>query len=137
MIAQTWTASFLAELFAGTHVVASDTIKLALYTEDASLGAATTAYTATNEATGSGYVAGGVVVANVVVTAGAAGPYIDFNDVVLTAAVTARGALLYNASKANRSIAVLDFGANKTSTTTFTVTLPGNTPTTALLRLTV
>jgi hypothetical protein len=60
--------------------------------------------------------------------------FVDFNDVVVNAALTARGALIYNSSKANRSIAVIDFGADKTSTTTFTVQMPPNTASAALLR---
>jgi hypothetical protein len=60
--------------------------------------------------------------------------YANWNNVSWTAALTARCALIYNASKGNKSVAVLDFGSDKTSTTTFTITMPANTSTTALIR---
>lgn len=132
-IVQTQTTSFKVELYQGVHNLLVDTLKIALYTGFADLNAATTAYTATNEVTGPGYVAGGVVLTGVTINSQDYTAYVDFANVVFNAAVTARCALIYNASKANRSIAVLDFGADKTSTN-FTITMPANTATAALIR---
>lgn len=140
MIIQCITNSFREEMLKGVHDLSTDTLKLALYTGSANLYPTTTAYSATGEVVASGYVAGGVVLTGVTITTAPANTvqpsvvYVNFNDAVFNAALTARGALIYNTSKANRSVAVLDFGADKTSTTTFTVQMPQNTPTTALLR---
>lgn len=135
MIAQSQCTSFKAECYQGIHDLLNDTIKMALYDSTADLSAATTAYTATGEITGTGYVAGGEVMTGVTINTSGSVAYVNFSNVVWTpAAFTARGALIYNSSKANRAIAVLDFGADKTSTTTFTVTMPANTSTSALIR---
>lgn len=134
-IVQTQTTSFKAELYKAIHDLLTDTIKIALYTAEATLDSNTTAYSTNNEIVGVGYVAGGQVLTGVTINTSGYTAYVNFNNVVWTpAAFTARCALIYNASKANRSIAVLDFGSDKTSTTTFTVTMPVNTPTTALIR---
>jgi VCBS repeat-containing protein len=92
-------------------------------------------YTTTGEVTGSGYVAGGIALTGTTVTVSGTTAFVDFATAVFSAAVTARGALIYNASKSNKAVAVLDFGADKTSTTTLTVTMPANTSTSALIRL--
>jgi hypothetical protein len=135
MIVQTQTTSFKAELYQGIHDLTTDTLKLALYTADANLDASTTVYTSANEITGTGYSAGGNVVTGAAINSSGYTAWVTFNNVLwVPAAFTTRCALLYNASKANRSIAVLDFGSDKTCTNTFTVTMPGNTATTALLR---
>lgn len=135
MIVQTQTTSFKAELYQAIHDLTTDTLKLALYTSEANLDAATTAYTTANEITGTGYSAGGNVVTGAAISSSGYTAWVTFNNVLwVPAAFTARCALLYNASKANRSIAVLDFGADKTSVNTFTVVLPPNTATTALIR---
>lgn len=135
MIVQTQTTSFKAELYQGIHDLTTDTLKLALYTAEANLDASTTVYTTANEITGTGYSAGGNVVTGAAVSSSGYVAWVTFNNVLwVPAAFTARCALLYNASKANRSIAVLDFGSDKTCTGTFTVTMPGNTATTALIR---
>lgn len=140
MIIQCITNSFREEMLKGVHDLSTDTLKLALYTGTANLYPTTTAYTATGEVVASGYTAGGVILTGVTITVGPATTndpavvYVDFNDVTVSAALTARGALIYNTSKADRSIAVLDFGSDKTSTTTFTVQMPQNTPSAALLR---
>lgn len=124
----------------GIHDLATDTLKLALYTGSANLYPTTTAYSTTKEVVASGYTAGGIVLTGVTISTGTASTiqpapvYVNFNNAVWTAALTARGGLIYNTSKANRSIAILDFGSDKTSTTTFTVQMPPNTATTALLR---
>lgn len=135
MIVQTQTTSFKAELYQAIHDLTTDTLKLALYTSEANLDASTTAYTTANEITGTGYSAGGNVVTGAAISSSGYTAWVTFNNVLwVPAAFTARCALLYNASKANRSIAVLDFGADKTSVNTFTVVMPTNTATTALIR---
>lgn len=140
MIIQCITNSFRAEMLQGIHDLSTDVLKLALYTGSANLYPTTMVYTTTGEVVASGYTAGGVVLTGVTISTSTASTtqpavvYVDFNDAVFNAALTARGALIYNSSKADRSIAVIDFGADKTSTTTFTVQMPLNTATSALLR---
>ena len=135
MIVQTQTTSFKAELYQAIHNLLTDTLKLALYTAEANLDASTTVYTTANEITGTGYSAGGNVVTGVTINSSGYTAWVTFNNVLwVPAAFTTRCALLYNASKANRSIVVLDFGSDKTCINTFTVTLPGDTATTALIR---
>lgn len=131
---QTQTTSFKAEVWQAIHNLLTDTLKLALYNSNATLDASTTAYSATNEITGTGYTAGGVIVTGVVIGTSGYTAYCSMNNASWAGALTARYALLYNSSKANRSIAVLDFGADKTSVNTFVVTMPANSATTALLR---
>lgn len=132
-ISQTQTTSFKAELYEGVHNLLADTLKIALYTASATLDESTTAYSTSNEVTGGGYTAGGVVLTGVTIGTNGYTAYVNFSNVAFNAAVTARGALIYNASKANRSIAVLDFGADKTSAN-FAITMPTNTATSALIR---
>jgi nucleoside-specific outer membrane channel protein Tsx len=133
-IVQTQTTSFKAQLYQGIHDLTTDVIKIALYTAEANLNEATTAYSTTNEVVASGYSAGGLVLTPITVNSSGYTAYVGFPNVTWTAALTARCALIYNSSKANRSVAVLDFGADKTSTNTFTITMPPNTATDALLR---
>jgi len=133
-IVQTQTTSFKAQLYQGIHDLTTDVIKIALYTADANLNEATTVYSTTNEVVASGYSAGGLVLTPITVNSSGYTAYVGFPNVTWTAALTARCALIYNSSKANRSVAVLDFGADKTSTNTFTITMPPNTATDALLR---
>jgi hypothetical protein len=132
-IVQTQTTSFKAELYQGVHNLLVDTIKIALFTANANLNADTLAYSTTNEVTGTGYVAGGIQLTGVTVNSSGYTAYVNFNDANFAAAVTARCALIYNASKANRSVVVLDFGSDKTSTS-FKITMPANSATTALIR---
>jgi hypothetical protein len=132
-IVQTQTTSFKAELYEGVHNLLTDTLRIALYTANANLNEATTAYSTTDEVVGTGYVAGGVVLTGVTISSSGYTAYVNFNNVSFGASVTARCALIYNASKANRAIAVLDFGSDKTSAS-FTITMPQNTATTALIR---
>ena len=140
MLIQCITNSFRSEMLQAIHDLSTDTLKLALYTGTANLYPTTTAYTATDEVVASGYTAGGEILTGVTITTGLANTtqpsvvYVTFNNPSWTSALTARGGLIYNFSKANRSVAVLDFGADKTSTTTFTIQLPAASPTTALLR---
>jgi hypothetical protein len=117
------------------QALATGTLKMALYTANANLGANTLVYTTANEVVGTGYTAGGNTLTNVTVLTSGTTAYLDFNDVVWNPAVfTTRGALIYNTSLGNLAVAVLDFGADKTATTTFTVQTPVNTATTALIR---
>ena len=137
MIYQTLTLSFKDQILKGEHDLLTDTIKLALYTSGAALDENTTVYSTTNETSGTGYSAGGIVLTGVTITKGDSVVYVNFNNAVWTpAGFTAAGGLIYNASKSNKSIAVLSFGADKTATNTFTVQMPANTSTSALLRFT-
>ena len=132
---QTLTTSFKQEVLLGVHDLETDTLKIALYTAEADLNANTTVYGTANEITGTGYSAGGVVLTGATVLTSGTTAYVDFNDAVWNpAAFTARGALIYNSSKGNKSIAVLDFGSDKTATTSFTVQMPANTANAALIR---
>ena len=133
-IVQTQTTSFKKELYQAIHDLSTDTIKIALYTGNADLNQDTTTYSTSNEVVASGYTAGGQVMTGVQISSSGSVAYVNWNNVVWTSALTARCALIYNASKGNKSVAVLDFGADKTSTTTFTITMPNNTATTALIR---
>ncbi|CAB4123725.1 hypothetical protein UFOVP48_70 [uncultured Caudovirales phage] len=133
-IVQTQTTSFKKELYQAIHDLSTDTIKMALYTANASLNADTTAYSSASEVVAAGYTAGGNTLTGVAISASGSTAYVNWANTSWTAALTSRCALIYNASKANRAIAVIDFGADKTSTTTFLVTMPANTSTTALIR---
>jgi hypothetical protein len=133
---QTLTTSFKQDILLGVHDLETDTIKMALFLATADLGAATTVYTTTGETSGTGYTAGGNVMTDVTVLTADTTAYVDFADTVWNpASFTARGALIYNASKSNKAIAVLDFGSDKTTTTSFTVQMPANTATSALIRI--
>jgi hypothetical protein len=133
---QTLTTSFKQDILLGVHDLDTDTIKMALFLATANLGADTTVYTTTGETSGTGYTAGGNVLTGVTVLTSGTTAYVDFADPSWNpAAFTARGALIYNASKSNKAIAVLDFGSDKTATTTFTVQMPANTATSALIRI--
>ena len=134
MIVQTQTTSFKAEIYQAVHNLLTDTIKIALYTADATLDENTTVYTSANEVVASGYTAGGQTMTGVALGTSGYTVYVNWANVSWSTSVTARCALIYNASQGNKSIAVLDFGADKTSTGTFTITMPANTATTALIR---
>ena len=117
----------------------TDVYKIALYTNTATLDADTTAYTATGEASGGNYVAGGqiLVISTVPTTdANTTTSYLSFSNASWTGAITARGALIYKYNgTTNPAMVVLDFGSNKTSTTTFTVQFPSATNTSAIIRI--
>jgi hypothetical protein len=124
--------SFKSGLISGDFDFDTDTIKMALYTNNATLNAETAAYTATGEVSASGYTAGGVTLTVAKgITGGTA--YISFTDATVSAALTARGALIYK--DGGGAICVLDFGSDKTSTATFTVDFPTASSTDALIRL--
>lgn len=134
-IVQTLTTSFKGQLPLAVHDFTTDTMKLALYVSTANLGADTTVYTTNGEITGTGYTAGGIVLTNATVLTYGTTVYIDFDDAAWAGVLTARGGLIYNYSKANKSVAVINFGADKTSVNTFTVQMPANTYTSALIRI--
>jgi hypothetical protein len=134
-IVQTQTTSFKAELYQGIHDLTTDVIKIALYDGNANLNEDTTAYTTFNEIVYTGYTAGGKVMTGITVNTSGYTAYVGFDNVVWTpGAFTARCALIYNSSQGNKSVAVLDFGSDKTTTTSFTITMPANTASTALIR---
>ena len=124
--------SFKSGLINGDFDFDTDTIKMALYTNNATLNADTAAYTTTGEVSASGYTAGGVTLT---VEKGLSNntAFISFENATVSAAFTARGALIYKDGGA--AICVLDFGSDKTSTATFTVTFPTASSTDALIRL--
>ena len=134
--------SFKQEILQAVHnftTSTGDTFKLALYNNSASFTAATTAYTATNEVANSGsYAAGGGVLTNVTPTTSGTTAFTDFDDLTFTSAtITARGALIYNDTAAgDPTVAVLDFGADKTSTAgDFQIVMPTADASTAIIRI--
>jgi hypothetical protein len=132
MITQTVTNSFQAQLLEGVHDFNTDTFKIALYLATADLDANTTVYITGGETSGTGYTAGGNVMTGISVNAVG---FVNFTNVSWNPAVfTARGALIYNSTKGNKAVAVLDFGSDKTATNTFLVQMPANTATSALIR---
>ena len=142
MIQQGLTNSFKQEMLQAGQNLATDTLKMALYTAFSDIGQLTTVYTTTNEVTGTGYTAGGVVMTGVTISAQTTGPdagtvYVDFADVSWPGAnFTARGALIYNASKGNKAVAVLNFGADKTTTNdTFQIIFPTPDANSAIVRV--
>lgn len=139
MIAQGSTTSFKTQLLTATHnftPVTGDVFRLALYTQSATLDADTTVYITAGEVVASGYTAGGALLTSVAPTASGGVAYTSFATVTFTGAITANGALIYNVTKGNKAIAVLAFGANKTSATSFVVTFPTASSTTAIIRIT-
>ena len=134
-IIQTQTTSFKAQLYQGIHDLTTDVIRIALYTASANLNEDTTAYNSTNEVPNTGtYVAGGAILTPITVSSSGYTAFVGFPNISWTGAITARCALIYNSTQGNKSIAVLDFGSDKTSTVTFTITMPANTATAALIR---
>jgi VCBS repeat-containing protein len=140
-ITQAMCTSFKTELLTGTHNFTNstgDTFKLALFTSSATLGASTTAYATTNEVSASGsYTAGGGTLTNVTPTSSGTTAFTDFSDLSFTTAtITARGALIYNSTDSDKAVAVLDFGADKTSTSgTFTIQFPTADASNAIIRI--
>jgi hypothetical protein len=151
---QSMCTSFMGELMTATHnfgtapiraATTADTFKAALYLTSATVNAATTAYSSTNEVTGTGYTAGGVTVTNATApiatnssaTAGVAywtpSASITYTTVTLTTAFDC--VLIYNSSQSNKAVSVHTFGSQTITAGTFTLTMPSNTTTTALLRL--
>lgn len=139
MITAGLTNSFKEQLFLGVHDFVVDTLKIALYTDSATLGPNTTQYTTSDEVSGVGYTAGGETLTNVTVSLSSSLgiAYVSFDNPTWNAATfTTRGALIYNSSKANKSIAVLNFGLNQTMLSQqFQIQLPTNNPENALIRI--
>jgi hypothetical protein len=134
-IIQTQTTSFKAQLYQGIHDLTTDVIKIALYTANANLNEDTTVYNSTDEVANTGtYSAGGAQLTPITVASSGYTAYVGFPNISWTGAITARCALIYNVTQGNKSIAVLDFGSDKTSAGTFTITMPANTATAALIR---
>ena len=137
-IQQGLTLAFKQKMLQGQVDLLADTLYIALYTSAASLDRTTSEYTAVGEVVGAGYVAGGTVLtgATIMTDAGSNTVFVDFaSPSWASAPFTARGALIYNSSQSNATVAVLDFGADKTAnSSTFTVTMPANTAATALIR---
>ena len=131
--------SFKVELFRAIHdftASTGDTFKIALYTSASTIGAATTVYTATNEAVGTGYTAGGAALTSVTPTLNGNTCVVDFADVTIsTVTLTYRRALIYNSTKANRAVAVFDFGSDRViSGGDLIIQMPVPDPSSAILR---
>lgn len=124
-ITTTMTNSYKQDVLSGTQT-SSDTYKIALYTSTATLDASTTAYSATNEVSGTGYTAGGATLSGFTTGLSGSTAYLTFsNPSWASSTITARGCLIYNSSKSNKSVAAYDFGGDVTSTNgTFTVNFP-------------
>lgn len=145
-ITQTATTSFKVEALQAIHnfgPTSPDTFRIALYASAASIGAATTVYTVSGEVAGTGYTAGGKVLtistspSSGTNASGVGTAYISFSNISWTnSTITARGALIYNSSKSNRAVAVLDFGADKTTNNdTFTIIFPTPDANNAIVRI--
>lgn len=137
--ASTLCDSFKTEVLGMATHAATDTYKMALYTSSATLSAATTAYAASNEVSSAGYTAGGVTLSGFSASLDTGTAILDFADPTAWSGttMTARGALIYNSSKTNKAVAVINFGSDITSTGgTFTVTLPAATAAAGLIRWT-
>lgn len=138
MITSGLTNSFKQQLFLGQHDLLTDVLKIALYTSAADLGPYTTVYSTTDEISGTGYAAGGEILLNVTVGVSQSlnVAYVSFDNPTWAASTfTTRGALIYNSSKSNKSIAVINFGSDQTTLNqAFQIQLPTNNPETALIR---
>ena len=140
-ITSTLTTSFKKELLEATHnfkASGGNTFKLALYTSSATMGAATTAFTTTNQVSGTNYISGGAALTNVAPTSSGTTGFTDFADLTFgTATVTARGCMIYNDSASgDPSVATIDFGGDKTSTAgDFTIVFPAAAASTAIIRI--
>jgi len=145
-ISQAMCTSFKVDLLNGIHAfgttvaragTGADTFKVALFTSSATLGASTTAYSTSNEVSGTGYSAGGNTLSPVAPTSSGTTAYLDFADTTWSSAtITARGALIYNSTQSDKAVAVLDFGADKTSTDgDFTIVFPTADASNAIIRI--
>ena len=138
-LVQTATNAFKTGMMNAAYNFTSDTFKIALYTANASLDATTSAYTTTEEVSATGYTAGGqTLTVSVTPTTGSGTgtiAYISFADVTWSAAITARGALIYKVGSGNPTVCVLDFGGDKTSSNSFKVQFPTPGSTTSIVRI--
>jgi len=136
-ISQAMCSSYKEQLLGAVHDMDTDVFYIALYTSSATLSAATTIYSTSNEVAGAGYTAGGNILSGAAITLSGTTAFVDFSNTTwTTATITARGALIYNSSKSNKAVAVLDFGSDKSSTAgDFTVIMPTPDATNALIRI--
>lgn len=139
-ITQAVCTSFKQELLTATHDFTNgtgDAFKIALFTSSATLGASTTAYSTSNEVSGTGYTAGGNTLTNVTPTSSGTTAFTDFADTTWSSAtITARGALIYNSTDANKAVVVLDFGSDQSSTAgDFTIQFPTADASNAIIRI--
>jgi hypothetical protein len=146
-ISQALATSFKVQLLTATHnfgtapiraTTAADTFKIALYTSSADLSSTTTAYTTSNEVTGTGYTAGGnTLTVSVVPTSTGTTAYLSFSNTTWAAStITARGALIYNSSQSNAAVAIFDFGSDKSTVSgDFTIVFPAANATNAVIRI--
>jgi hypothetical protein len=137
-ITQSLATSFKVQLMQGTQNFSSNTFKIALYTSSASLGPGTTIYSAVNEIAGTNYTAGGnTLTVSVTPTSSGTTAFVSFANTSWTSAsFTARGAMIYNSTNGNATVAVFDFGADKTVVDgTFTITFPTADSTSAIIRI--
>ena len=139
-ISTAMTTSFKSELMSALHDFdnpGGNTFKIALYTSSATLGASTTAYSATNEASGTGYSAGGNTLTSVSPTTSGTTAYVDFADTTWSnSTITANGALIYNANSSNAAVVTLAFGSDKSSSNgDFTIVFPTANATDAIIRI--
>jgi hypothetical protein len=140
-ITSTLTTSFKKELLEGKHnflASGGNSFKLALYTSSATLGATTTAFTTTGQASGTNYTSGGAALTNINPTSSGTTGFTDFADLTFgTATITARGCMIYNDTQAgDPSVATIDFGGDKTSTAgDFTIVFPAAAASTAIIRI--
>jgi hypothetical protein len=137
MITAGLTNSFKQQLLLAVHDFTVDTIKIALYTSSASLDETTTVYTTSNEITGTAYTAGGEILTGATVTLTGSIAYVSFSNPTWNgSSFTTRGALLYNFSKSNKSIGVLNFGVDQTTVSQqFQIQFPPNNADNALIRI--
>ena len=126
------------EILEGVHDFTSHTFKLALYTSSATIDATTTAYSTTNEVSGTGYSAGGATLTATNPTTSGTTAFVDFSDVAFSnSTITARGCLIYNSSASNKAVAVFDFGSDQaSSSSTFTIQFPTADASNAIVRIT-
>ena len=139
-ITSTLTTSFKKELLEAVHNFSAsggNSFKLALYTSSATMGATTTAYSTSQEASGTNYTAGGAALTNIAPTSGGTTGFTDFSDLTFgTATVTARGCLIYNDTNSDKSVATIHFGRDKNSTAgDFTIVFPAAAASTAIIRI--
>jgi hypothetical protein len=137
MIIQSLPRSFKLELLQGIHDFTTDVFRLALYTNEASLTAATTVYSSTNEVSAIGYAPGGTTVTAVAPAIYGDAAVVTFNPAIWTSDdIVARGGLVYNQTKDNRAVAILNFGSDRTpSSGLFTVSFQAGSPSTGLIRI--
>ena len=132
--------SFKQELLVGTHnftATSGNSFKLALYTSSATLGASTTAYTTSNEVSGTGYTAAGAALTNVTPTTSGTTAFADFADLTFSSStITANGALIYNDTQSDKAVCALAFGGDKTSPAgDFTIQFPTADASNAIIRI--